>query len=304
MSTWIFLLTMLTNPSSCQFVNNEQIFAGDLVKVLPVFSAAPKDAIIGYAPAPGSRRVIQFAELQRIGMRYRIAVPAESEACFEWKLQQIEAEAAQAAMRESMHAPGARIQMLEMSKGLAPEGRLEFPLSGLTASTGIDPSTPVMWRGYVHYAHNHRYSVWARVRLSVTTTRVVAVQQLLPGEPLQAHQVRLETYDDFPLRNDIARTLEEVIGRVPRRTIRQGLPVFRTDLAEPFQVQRGEMVAVTAIAGAAQLGLDAIAEGSGRQGDVISLKNPQSGKKFRARIEGKGKAMLVVGGGSQLSRVQ
>jgi flagella basal body P-ring formation protein FlgA len=304
MSTWIFFLTMLTNRGSCQFVNNDQILAADLAKTVPSFGAVPKDAIIGYSPAPGSRRVIQFDELKRIGARYNITIPAEAGACFEWKLRPVEREAAEAAMRDSMHAPDARIEFLEISKGLAPEGKLEFPVSGLTASTGIDASTPVMWRGYVHYARNHRYSVWARVRVSVTSKRVLAAQQIAPGEPLQDYQVRLETYDDFPLRNDIARNLQEVVGRIPRRTIREGLPVLRTDLAEPFQVQRGELVAVTAIAGAAQLGLDAIAEGSGRQGDVISLKNPVSGKKFRARIEGKGKAMLVVGGGSQLSRVQ
>jgi flagella basal body P-ring formation protein FlgA len=95
------------------------------------------------------------------------------------------------------------------------------------------------------------------------------------------------------LRNDIARNLEEVVGRVPRRALRMGMPVFRTDLIEPLQIQRGDLVDVTAIAGAAQLRMPALAETPGRQGDMISLKNPRTGKIFRARIEGKDKALVI-----------
>jgi flagellar basal body P-ring formation protein FlgA len=84
-----------------------------------------------------------------------------------------------------------------------------------------------------------------------------------------------------------------VVGRMPRRAIRTGLPVFRLDLIEPFQVRRGDLVDVTAISGAAQLRMPALAETQGRQGDIISLKNPRTGKLFRARIEGKDKALVL-----------
>jgi flagella basal body P-ring formation protein FlgA len=82
------------------------------------------------------------------------------------------------------------------------------------------------------------------------------------------------------------------------------LPVLRSDLAEAFQVERGDTVEVMVIAGAAQLALDAQAEASGRQGDVIPLRNPRSGKLFRARIDGKGRAVVMVGATGLLARVQ
>ncbi len=106
--------------------------------------------------------------------------------------------------------------------------------------------------------------------------------------------MRIETYDDFPLRNNVARNLDEVVGRMPRRAIRMGLPVFRSDMIEPLQVKRGDLVDVTAISGAAQLHLPALAESPGRQGDMISLKNPHSGKIFRARVEGIDKALVMA----------
>ncbi len=189
--------------------------------------------------------------------------------------------------------------MLAISRNQAPAGKVSFPLSGLLASTLSGPDTPVTWRGDVLYHGTRKFSVWARVKVSATMTRVVATQPIMPGQTVAASQVRVETYDDFPLRNDIARNLEEVVGRMSRRPLRVGLPVFRADLIEPFQVQRGDLVDVTAISGAAQLRMPAISEAQGRQGDMITLKNSRSGKTFRARIEGKDKALVLVWPGEE-----
>src|ERR1700693_1689181 len=294
MSVWFFLLSMLARSGPCEMINADQISGADLARALPAFSSIPRDAVLGYSPAPGGRRVFTFPELEGIAKKYSIIAPKDSKACFEWALQPLNEDAVRAAIRESLQAPEARVEVLTMSKAQAPRGKLVFPLTGLSASTGIDPSTPVTWRGEVSYRSSHKFAVWARVRVSATMTRVVATEMILPGHAVLAKQGRLETYDDFPLRSDIARNLEEVIGRVPRRAIRAELPVFRTDLAEPYQVQRGEMVQVTAIAGAAELTMEALAQNSGRQGDTIYLKNQRSGKIFLARIEGKDKALVVV----------
>lgn len=303
MTPWLFLMTMMSHPG-CEFVSGEQIFSADLAKALPVFAAMPGDTVIGYSPAPGARRILQLPELKRIGAQYGIAVPAGSQACFEWKVQPITEEAVRAAIREALQAPEARVEILAMSKAPAPEGKLAFPQSGLSAATNTDPSTPVTWRGYVQYGSPRRFSVWARVRVSATMPRVIAVEPLAAGKRVAEAQVRLEMHADFPLRNDAARSLEEVIGRIPRRPVRAGLPVLRSDLTEAFEVDRGDTVEVTAVSGATQLELEALAETSGRQGDVISLRNPRSGKLFRARIEGKGRAIVMVSSIVLAARVQ
>ena len=303
MTPWLFLMTMMSHPA-CEFISGEQISGADLARAVPMFAALPRDTVVGYSPAPGARRILQFPELKRIGAQYGIPVAASLRACFEWKTRPITEDDVRAAIRESLRAPEARVEILAMSNAPAPEGKLTFPQSGLSAATNIDPSTPVTWRGYVAYASPRRFSVWARVKVSATMPRVIAVEPLAAGKPVIEGQVRLETYDDFPLRNDTARSLEEVIGRIPRRAVRVGLPVLRSDLAEAFEVERGDTVEVTAVSGAAQLELQALAEASGRQGDVISLRNPSSGKVFRARIEAKGRAIVMVGATGLLARVQ
>jgi flagella basal body P-ring formation protein FlgA len=294
MSVWLLFLNMLTHSGSCEIIANDRIFGEDLAQALPGFSnKIPGDTVIGYSPAPGARRVFKSLELQRIGAPYGAAVAPDAEVCFEWSLQMLTDDVIRAAIRDSLQSPGARIDVLAISRNQAPAGKVSFPLSGLLASTLTGPDTPVTWRGEVLYHGSRKFSVWARVKLSSTMTRVVATQLVLPGQTVAANQVRIETYDDFPLRNDIARNLEDVVGRMPRRALRVGLPVFRADLIEPLQVQRGDLVDVTAISGAAQLRMPALAEAPGRQGDMISLKNQRTGKIFRARIEGRDKALVL-----------
>ncbi|MBZ5610067.1 MAG: flagellar basal body P-ring formation chaperone FlgA [Acidobacteriia bacterium] len=304
MTSWLLLLGMMQLSSACQNISGERILGEDLARALPVFASMPADAVIGYSPAPGAARVVRFPELKRIGMKYGISAPHDSRACFEWKLATLTEGAVRSAMLRSLNAPQARVDVLAVSKSQLPDGKLEFPLSGLSVSSAVDPATPVIWHGYVLYGKTRRFAVWARVRVASTSTRVVAVEALTPGQAVGKRQVRLETYDEFPLHNEVARNLEEVVGRVPLRGIRAGLPVFRTDLVDPFQVQRGELVKVTAISGAAQVELDAVAGNSGRRGDMITVANPRSGKTFAARIEGPGKAVVISGPAGLLGRVQ
>jgi flagella basal body P-ring formation protein FlgA len=295
MNLWLLFLSMITHPGPCETIANDRIVGEDLAKALPEFAGKmPGDAVIGYSPAPASRRVFNSVELQRIGAPYGVALAPGAEACFEWSMQPLTDDVVRAAILDSLQSPDARIDVLAISGNQAPAGKVSFPLSGLLASTLTGPETPVTWRGEVLYHGSRKFSVWARVKISAKMTRVVATQLILPGQTVAAEQVKIETSDDFPLRNDMARNLEEVVGRMPRRAVRIGLPFFRSELIEPFQVQRGDLVDVTAIAGAAQLHVPALAQTPGRQGDMITLKNEHSGKFFRARIEGRDKALVIA----------
>lgn len=296
MNIWLlFLSMMMTHPGSCETISNDRILGEDLARALPAFAnKIPGDAVVSFSPAPGSRRLFGAQELERIGAPYGVAVAPDAHACFEWSLQTITDDQVRAALRDALQLPGARIDVLAINRNQVPQGKLVFPIQGLMASTLTGPDTPVTWRGEVRYHGSRQFSVWVRVKIAATMSRIVATRLILPGETLSPEDVRLETYDDFPLRNDIARNLDEVIGRMPRRAIREGLPVFRADLIEPYQVKRGDLVDVTAISGAAELHLPAMAETPGRQGDTISLKNPHSGKIFRARVEGKDRALVMV----------
>jgi hypothetical protein len=59
-----------------------------------------------------------------------------------------------------------------------------------------------------------------------------------------------------------------------------------------LDVHRGERVSVEVTSGAAVLRLQADAESAGRAGDAVLIRNPESGKIFQARVEGKGKVVV------------
>lgn len=75
----------------------------------------------------------------------------------------------------------------------------------------------------------------------------------------------------------------------------------RVKLARPpREVERGDVVAVEVHSGAALLSLDAAAESGGKAGDLVVVRNPISGARFRARVVAKGKVLVdatqMVGG--------
>jgi hypothetical protein len=144
MNVWLlFFNMMITHSGPCEIVANDRILGEDLAKAVPGFlDKLPGDAVLGYSPAPGARRIFKSLELQRIGAPYGVAVAPDAEACFEWSLQTLTEDVVRAAIRDSLESPGARIDVLAISRTQAPAGQLSFPLSGLLASTLTGPDTP------------------------------------------------------------------------------------------------------------------------------------------------------------------
>ena len=118
---------------------------------------------------------------------------------------------------------------------------------------------------------------------------MVAVEALPAGRLIEAGQLRRETYEGFPLRTQPLDLIEKAAGRVPRRSISRGAALSPGDLELPYEVSRGDAVRVGVSSGEAHLELDGRAEASGRRGQMIPVRNPANGKRFRARVEGAGR---------------
>jgi flagella basal body P-ring formation protein FlgA len=88
--------------------------------------------------------------------------------------------------------------------------------------------------------------------------------------------------------------VDRVVGWWPRLIIRAGSPIRTDQLEQPKEVMRGETVHVEVRNGAARIELDAVAEASGSAGESIPLLNRSSGKRFRGRVEGKGRVSVDV----------
>jgi flagella basal body P-ring formation protein FlgA len=65
-------------------------------------------------------------------------------------------------------------------------------------------------------------------------------------------------------------------------------------LSDPKDVERGDVVEIRVTSGSAKLSIPAKALVGGRRGDQVVFTNPESGRKFTARIDGPGKASVAV----------
>ena len=278
------ILAVAVVSAACLAVSGANITAREIAKAVPAFTPADPDLTVGYAPAPGVERVMHPGELKQILTRLSFDGPVPLEdVCFARPV----AVLSTATVIEAMHrtlGPNAHIEVLEISRFPAPSGELVF----LREYLGAPPEA--VWRGYVLYDGDKKFPVWARVRVSVTTKRVIALEELKPGIPITASEVALEKVEGFPERRVTPSSIEQVEGSIPRRFISANSPVWTDAIDPPNDIAKGDRITVTVTSGLAKLSFDAEAQNSGRRGDLVSFKNPDSGRLFRARVEGPGKA--------------
>ena len=177
------------------------------------------------------------------------------------------------------------------SRQPAPPGELEFPRQGLRAGALRNGA---LWTGSVRYAGNRRFLIWARVKVTAGVRRVVAMADLKPGQPIDPARSwsKRATNSRRPAILRSLWTRWPGSGRdwrfvpAPRSALDQ--------LVDAKDVARGERVRVEVVEGAARLEFEGIAEGSGSAGETIPVRNPDTNRRFRARVEGKGR--VSVGG--------
>jgi flagella basal body P-ring formation protein FlgA len=257
----------------------DQILLADLASAFPPAALLPKE-VIGFAPAPGVERRFETAELRRLAARFSLPDP-EREVCVTRPAAPADPVRILAALRAAL--PDARIELLDYSRYPVPDGPFEFAPAGLRGA---------LWSGAVRYGGRHRASIWARVAVTVTATRVVAGRNLPAGARIDAVDLRVETRDDFPVPEPMPSDLAAVAGMIPRRSIRAGEAIRSSWLAPPKAVARGETVDVEVRAGGALLRLPGQALAAGSVGQTILIRNPESNRRFPARIEAPGKVAI------------
>ncbi|MGA2183758.1 MAG: flagellar basal body P-ring formation chaperone FlgA [Bryobacteraceae bacterium] len=285
------LLAAVLPAAGCHPINSDRIYARDLAAAVPLFASLPADLAIGYSPAPGWQHVFHAAELQRLIKANHLEGTVSQDVCFTWNMAVPEPGEIIAAMNKSLAGRDVRIEIIDRSRMAAPAGELIFPLAGAS----IRSAAPILWRGYVLYSGNRRFNVWASVLITVKGTRVVAANPLHAEEPIRAGDVRVEPYEGPLLATATVTDAQAAIGMVPRRPIAAGEPLLENLLEPAKDIARGDTVEVVVNGVGALIRTAGVAEESGNRGAAIMVRNATSGRKFRARVEDKGKVSVVPG---------
>lgn len=273
--------------------HSDSIRASDLAGAYPEMAALAPDTVIAPAPVPGFTRVFRAAELRRIAAAYALPGIPEGDVCVRRAVAPLAAGRLMEAMRQEW--PEARIEIADFTRQPVPDGPIRFPKSGLHPATTGSPIA--LWTGWVEYGQKGRFSIWARVKVSISTERVIAERDLRPGHAISLEDIRVTHRDEVPGAGaPFAAAPDQVIGKVPRQAIRAGDSLRLDQIGEPKAVSTGDAVRVSVRSGAAQLELDAVAEGSGAIGETVFVRNPDSHRRFRARVEARGRVAVDAGG--------
>jgi flagella basal body P-ring formation protein FlgA len=278
---------------ACHPITADWIYGRDLVAAAPSFAGLPPELPVSHSPVPGLERIFHPAELRRLAEAHHLSGATIVEnICFAWPLAPLTRERIAASIEHTLAGRHPLIEPVDWSLAAIPAGELVFPLSGLSALS----DKPVIWKGYVAYAGNRRFSTWANVRVAIRESHLISTVALRVGESVSPAEVRTETYEGPLPREKALTSPDHLTGLRTRRDIPAGVTLFDTLFEIAKEVERNELVTVLVEAGSAHIETQGVAEWAGRRGDIISVRNPKTGRVYRARIEDKGTVRVVPGG--------
>jgi flagella basal body P-ring formation protein FlgA len=195
-------------------------------------------------------------------------------------------------MNETLANRNVAIEIVEQSNTPLPQGKLSFPVSGLSGTS----DGPVLWRGSMIYGNGRTLLSWARVRINVRERHVASAELLHAGDEIRADQLKLVDYQGPLMREHHFTSLAEVAGMTARSTVNPDVSLVDTMVRERRQVERGDLVLVTVQTERTRVEAQGVAEEAGTYGSLITVRNAKSGRKFRAKVQDKGKVLVVPEG--------
>jgi flagella basal body P-ring formation protein FlgA len=291
----IFALVAGLARAACIAVPSSHLFARDLSMTIPLFQELDPDTIIGFAPFPGTVRVLSSHDVALTARRYGLAFPPGEiapSACVERILRHLSLDEMRLALLSALDITGVQLEILDFSNQALPPGQLSFQRALLNKPPGDNPQASVIWRGKLIYDDRRSLVVWAKIRVSVDRKMFVAKETIPKGTVIRADQIATTRVRQFPAIESATGSPLVVVGKVARRTLVAGQPIGADELDTFKDVARGATVHVRAIDGGASIRFDAIAQASGQKGDIIMVHNPSSGRNFRALVEGQGQVVV------------
>ncbi len=261
---------------------------------------AREAVVVGTAPAPGRRLVVEAAQLAALARHHGLV----------WR-------PLMAGERSIIERPGRPVPQEEVAELLRAEllrlglpAESELDLSGFAAP--LVPLTALLnlgLEGLSYDAAQGRFATTLVVmaegqptlRLRVagrampTLPVVVATRRLALGDVLRAADLRLVRLRAERVRPGTAETAEHLVGQQLRRPLAEGLPVMLGDLGPPAVVARNALVVMTLEAPGLSLTMQGRALDNAPQGGLVQVMNLESRAVVEAQAIGPGRVRVAMG---------
>jgi flagella basal body P-ring formation protein FlgA len=266
------------------------------------------DRVLGPGPEPGGRIIVEAPQLNAIAKQFNVAwrsVSHADRAVLEWPGRPLKREDAIEAVRVAITASGA-------------SDDIEIDMPGFNPPIIPAEATPVATVSQLDYDSNTGHFAAA---LTITgegmnpiDTRVagqaddvvevpVALTRLLSETVLRPDDVRIARVHVAVLANEVARTLDQIVGMQLRRPVAAGQPLRLADLTRPPLVHRGATVQIELSSTGLSVTGQATALDAGAEGDKVRVQNLTSHAYLFAQVIGPGKVRVTPDSPAALSTV-
>lgn len=284
-------------------LRSQSLVEDQVIRISDLFDGTTRgDVVIGAAPAPGQRYVIEASQLASIARRFNVdwrPTSGAERSVIERPGRALSREAAIEALRAELHPLGLPVDSeLELAAFSPPILPLNA-LPRLSAEGGNYESGSNRFAATLVVMADGMPSVRMRVagRAIATVQAVVSTRRLAIGDVVKPDDVRLMQLRAERVRPGTAQRLEDVVGMQLRRPIGTELPFMTADLMLPQIIAKNEVVLMVVEGPGISLTTQGRALEAASRGGRLSVMNLSSRNIVEAEAIGPGRVQVRLGAG-------
>jgi flagella basal body P-ring formation protein FlgA len=275
-------------------LHGQNVFLKDLFD-----DAGPNaEKVLGPGPDPGGRIIIEAAQLNAIARQFNVAwrsVSRADRAVLEWPGRPLRKEEAVDAVRMAVTAAGVAEDIDIDLPGFTPP---IVPVEGTPISTASQldyDGTTGRFTAELTVIAEGMNPIDMRVsgRAEAMVEAPVALARLLPETVLRLEDVHLGRVRTAIAQNEIAQTMDQIVGMQLRRPVAAGAPLRLADLVRPPLVQRGSTVQIELSSSGLAVTGQAVALDAGAEGERVRVQNTTSHAFLFAEVIGPGQVRVT-----------
>lgn len=245
----VWLSLLLPAATQAASLKPMTMLADGVVRLSDLFedAGAAADRVLGPAPAPGSRVVVEAPQLAAIARQFGVAwrpASAGDRAILERPGRPMATADIHAALRGALRGAGAAEDVDLEIPALAPpmlplntQARPDVTQLAYDGASGQFAATLLVAGAGFQPVH-----LRVAGRVHEMASLAVPVRRIQAGETMRPDDLRLVRVRAETIRGEVARAVGDAAGLTPRRPLPAGQPVPLADLARPAVVQKGRPI--------------------------------------------------------------
>jgi len=282
-------------------LRSHSLVEDQVIRVSDIFEGTPRgDVVIGAAPNPGQRFVIEASQLAGMARRFNVdwrPTSGAERSVIERPGRALSREAALEVLRTELVGLGlpadAELELSAFSPPILPLNALPR----LSAEGGHYEGASNRFAATLIVMADGMPSIRMRVagRAIATAPAIVATRRLAVGEVVKPEDAKLVQLRAERVRPGTAQRLEDVVGMQLRRPIGTDLPFMGADLMEAHVITKNEIVTMIVDGPGLSLTTQGRALESASRGGRLSVMNLTSRNVVEAEAIGPGRVQVRLG---------